>query len=91
MPFYHVRITRKSQISHDLLELDLTGPGRMKNIVNLYLQGKEFYCENRLVDPLDVEIIRINKTDRTSKDLIPMIHAQRDEDTRRSRTRCDFR
>lgn len=84
MAFYHVRITRKSQPSSDLVELDLTGPGLMKHVVRPYLEGKQFYCENTLVDPFDVEAIRINETLTSSKVLMPVIHEREEADARRS-------
>jgi hypothetical protein len=49
----------------------------MKNIVKPYLEGKSFYCENTIVDPFDIETIRINRTDLGSKILIPKIQGWR--------------
>jgi len=77
MAFYHVRITRKSQRRYDLVELDLSGPGLMKNIVKPYLEGKQFYCENTIVDPFDIETIKINTTDLGSKVFLPHIRERR--------------
>lgn len=80
--FYHIRITRKSKRSDDLLELDLDGSDLLKYIVTPYKQGLQFYCEDTVVDPFDVETIRINRTDRPSSALLPAIRQEREEEVR---------
>jgi predicted nucleotide-binding protein len=83
--FYHIRITRKSKRSDDLLELDLDESSLLKNIVTPYKQGQLFYCEGTVVDPFDVETIRINRTNRPSSDLLPAIRQEREEEVRLKR------
>jgi predicted nucleotide-binding protein len=57
--------------------LDLTGPGLNKRIVKPYHEGETFFCDNTLVDPFDIETIRINRTDLGSSALLPKIRAHR--------------
>src|SRR5215217_5225035 len=71
---YHVRITRKGERrSNDLLELDLDKSSLLENIVTQYHQRQPFYCDGTVVDPFDVEKIRINCTERPSSQLLPII------------------
>ncbi|WP_431753913.1 TIR domain-containing protein [Nitrososphaera sp.] len=59
--YYHVRIIRKN-ISDDLLELDLNESVLVENIVHPYINGDKFFCNNTVVDPFDIEAIKINRT-----------------------------
>jgi predicted nucleotide-binding protein len=78
--FYHVRITRRSDRSDDLLELDLDESNLLKHIIAPYKKGQQFYCEGTVVDPFDVETIRINRTNRPSSALLPAIRREREEE-----------
>ena len=81
--FYHVRITRKGERrSNDLLELDLDKSSLLENIVTQYHQRQPFYCDGTVVDPFDVEKIRINCIDRPSSALLPIIRREREEEVR---------
>ncbi len=77
MPFYHVRITKKSRTTNDRLALDLSKDELMARIVNPFLEGKTFMCGGEPIDPFDVAVIHINETERKSADLIPEIKAER--------------
>jgi predicted nucleotide-binding protein len=53
--------------------------------VKPYSNGKQFFCENTIVDPFDVESIRINRTVSSSKNLLPIIRRRREDEERRTR------
>lgn len=77
MPYFHVRVTRKSNRSDDALELDLSESELQEQIVQRFLQGKAFMCGGQPIPPSDVEVIRINVTEEPSKVLLPKIEARR--------------
>lgn len=77
MPYFHVRVTRKSDRSYDALELDLSEDELQEQIVQRFLQGKAFMCGGQPIPPNDVEVIRINVTEEPSKVLLPRIKARR--------------
>lgn len=77
MPYYHVRVTRKSHRTDDALELDLSEKELQEQIVERFLQGRAFMCGGQPIPPSDVETIRINVTEKASKDLIPIIAERR--------------
>jgi hypothetical protein len=54
----------------------------LENIVTPYHQGQPFYCDGTVVDPFDVEKIRINCIDRPSSALLPIIRREREEEVR---------
>jgi hypothetical protein len=74
---YHLRITRKSNPSHDLVELDLSKNKLVKRIIEPFMNGESFYVSGTLVYPSDVETIRINETNETSDKLLPIIRERR--------------
>lgn len=80
MPFFHVRITQKSNPTHDSVELDLSENDVEETIARPYQDGEEFLCGGDVIDPFDVQTIRINETELPSRDLLPKIRAERDED-----------
>src|SRR4030067_3092518 len=71
---YHVRVTRKSNRSRDVLELDLEKNELEERIVTRFLMGRTFMVGGQPITPNDVEAIHINATERPSKDLMPNIH-----------------
>ncbi len=74
---YHVRITRKSNKTSDLIELDLTEENLNTYIVNPYLNGDDFHVDGTQVSPNDVDKLKINETAETSDKLLPSIEAER--------------
>ena len=74
---YHVRITRKSNRSHDEVKLDLTKEQLMERFVNPYYQGRAFIVGGMTIPSDDVERIRITLTDQTSNELIPLVRMER--------------
>jgi predicted nucleotide-binding protein len=81
MPYYHVRITRKSKSYDDALELDLSEGELKKAIVDPFLKGEPFMCGGEPIDPFDVETIHINKTQSPSGILLLKIKAERAKST----------
>jgi hypothetical protein len=74
--YYHLRITRISNRSSDLLELDLPEDKLRKYIVEAYHKGEKFLCGGTIVDPFDIETIRINRTNEPSSSYLPKIRAE---------------
>lgn len=75
---YHVRITKKDGRIGDVVELDLSKEDLIKNIVTPFEKGKKFFCNGEIINPFNIEIIRINETEETSNILIPKIRAERE-------------
>lgn len=84
MPYFHVRVTRKSNRSHDALELDLSEDELHDRIVQPFLQAEAFMCGGKPILPSDVETIRINVTEESSKVLLPKIKIRRELERRKS-------
>ena len=78
---YHVRITKKSDRSYDLVELDLSKDELLEHIVHPYLKGERFYCDGSIVDLYDIEMIRINFTKEDSTIILPRVKEKRINDS----------
>jgi len=74
---YHVRITTRSQPSHDELALDLTKAELKRRFLDPYNQGRPIVTGGRIIPPHDIQRIRINLTKESSKTLLPWIRGQR--------------
>jgi len=85
MPYFHVRVTRKSVPLHDALELDLSEDELKEQIVQRFIQGKPFMCGGQPISPSDVRVIKINVTDEPSGVLIPKIKAKLEKEQRESK------
>lgn len=86
---YHVRITRKTGgfWSREIVILDLSRTELMDDIVNHYHSGQKFTVEGRVIDPFDIESIRITETMDDSTVLIPQIKIRRDAERAENRRR----
>jgi len=84
MPYYHVRVTRKSNRTHDVLELDLSENELLERIVSRFAQGLGFICGGEPIAPNDVECIHINRTEEPSTVLLPEIREKRERERRTS-------
>jgi len=78
---YHVRITKKSDKWNDCLEFDLSRDELLKKIIEPYHKGKKFICSGEVIDPFDIDKIKINETLEKSSVLIPKIKAKRRQST----------
>jgi len=74
---YHVRITRNSRRTSDIVELDFTKKKLLAEIVEPYNHSRNFYCDGELIDPSDVERIKITTTKEKSNTLLPLVRAER--------------
>lgn len=74
---YHVRITLKSDRSHDEVKLDLDEEQLRERILNPYEQGSPIVIGGRTIPPDDLERVKITFTDRSSEHLISVIRAER--------------
>lgn len=74
---YHVRITTKSNHTHDELMLDLTKEQLTKRILEVYRKGEPIVISGKSIPIDDLERIRINETDELSQDLLHSIREER--------------
>lgn len=81
MPYYHVRVTKKSEPTEDCLELDLSKEELKKAVVEPFLKGEPFMCGGEPIDSFDVAVIHINETKSPSSELLPKIRAERARST----------
>ena len=63
--YYHVRITQKSNVSHDEVKLDLTEEQLRDRFVGPYERGEPIIVNGKTIPPDDIDRIRIavSKTD----------------------------
>lgn len=78
---YHVRITKKSDKWNDCLEFDLSKNSLVKKIIEPYHKGKKFVCSGEVINPFDIDKIKINETLEKSSVLIPKINTERRQTT----------
>ena len=74
---YHVRITTKSEHTHDELMLDLTKEKLQERIIEAYRKGEPIVISGKTIPIDDLERIRINETQENSQELLPGIEAER--------------
>jgi len=74
---YHVRITTKSNPTHDELMLDLTKDQLAKRILEVYRKGESIVISGKYIPIDDLERIRINETNEMSHELLPSIREER--------------
>lgn len=73
---YHVRITPKSNRSHDEVKLDLSEEQLKKRFIDPYYQGRPIIIGGKTIQSDDIERIRITRTEQASKDLLPIVRAE---------------
>lgn len=74
---YHVRITPRSDRSHDEIKLDLTEEQLRERFLRPYWAGNSITIGGRSIPCDDIERIRISYTEENSEQLLPIIHAER--------------
>ena len=74
---YHVRITRRSNRSHDEVKLDLTAERLEEQFLRSYREGRPIVIGGMTIPTDDIERIRINETSEDSDQLLPHIRAER--------------
>ncbi|HUU87941.1 MAG TPA: nucleotide-binding protein [Candidatus Glassbacteria bacterium] len=74
---YHVRITAKSDRTHDEVKIDLTEEQLRKQFLHPYETGKPIVVSGHTIPCDDIERISISYTEEKSDQLIPIIKAER--------------
>ncbi|MFH1683492.1 MAG: nucleotide-binding protein [Candidatus Margulisiibacteriota bacterium] len=77
MVFYHVRITQKSNKSHDEVKIDLSKGGLFAQFVEPYEKGIPIIINGKTIVPEDLERIRITETEKDSSFLLSIIERER--------------
>ena len=70
---YHVRITQKSNQSHDETKVDLTEEQLQERFVEPYKQGGPILINGKTIPPHDIDRIRISKSQDPSSKIIETI------------------
>lgn len=73
----HARITLRNDLHGDRLALDLTEDELRSRILAPYFEGRPLVVAGEAIDPFAIHQIRINETDETSMDLLPIIADER--------------
>ena len=74
---YHVRITLRSDRTHDEVKLDLTEEQLRERFLRPYRAGDPIVISGRTINCDDIERIRVSYTEENSEQLIPTIRAER--------------
>jgi REase_DpnII-MboI len=74
--FYHVSLRKRNKID-DILEFDFKHEELMQRIITPYNQGQNFFCGGSSIDHSDIDRIRIYKSLKHSKLLLPEIKVRR--------------
>ena len=76
MDFYHVRITQRSNKSHDETKVDLTEDELRSRFLKPYEKGEPIIINGKTITTDDLERIRISKSGRPADHLIEEIKAE---------------
>jgi predicted nucleotide-binding protein len=76
-PYYHVRLTPKSDRSETEVKLDLSQEELEARFLQSYREGRPIVIGGRTIPPDDIERIRINVTDEPSERILPIILEER--------------
>ncbi len=76
---YHVRVTLKSDPSHDEVKLDLSEDQLRERVLTPYEEGRPIVIGGRTITPDDIRRVNITDTDQTSEQLIPVVRAEQRE------------
>jgi predicted nucleotide-binding protein len=74
---YHVRVTPKSDRSHDEIRLDLSEESLHERILRPYSEGRSIVIGGRTIPPDDIERVKISYTEESSAELLPIVQAER--------------
>lgn len=74
--FYHVRITQKSSKSHDEARTDLSEEQLRERFLVPYEQGQPIVINGKTIPMEDLERIRISRSDKETKYIIPQLKAE---------------
>lgn len=76
---YHVRATRKSNPSHDEVRLDLSREELDERFIRPYMEGRPIVIGGTTIEASDLGRLRINFTEQTAADLLPVVERERRE------------
>jgi predicted nucleotide-binding protein len=74
---YHVRVSTHSQRSHDEVRLDLTESELEERFLRPYREGRPLVIGGRSIPIADLDRIRVNFTEQSSSELLPLVRADR--------------
>ena len=77
MEYYHVRVTQKSEQSHNEVRLDLTREELEARFLVPYRRGLPIIIRGKSIQNDDIERIRITKTDQDSSHLAKVVEEER--------------
>ncbi len=77
--FYHVRITQKSNRTHDEVKLDLSKERLFSQFIEPYENGDHIIISGKTIPPEDLERIRITETNRDSSQILPEVRYERQQ------------
>jgi len=75
--YYHVRITQKSNRSHDEVKIDLSKEILFSQFIIPYENGSPIIINGKTIIPKDLERIRITESENDSSQILPGIEAVR--------------
>lgn len=75
--YYHVEITQKSSRVTNELKLDLSEEKLRSQFIIPYENNDNIVVNGKMIPPDDIDRIKINKTELSSSELIPIIRAKR--------------
>lgn len=74
--YYHVRITQKSNISHDETKVDLTEEQLTTRIIEPYEQGQPIIINGKTIPTNDIERVRISRSEKSAHYYIAIIKGE---------------
>ena len=74
---YHVRVSTHSNPSSNEVRLDLTREELEDRFLRSYREGRPIVVGGRTVEPGDLARLRVNYTDESSADLLPIVREER--------------
>ena len=74
---YHVRVSRKSNCSHDEVRLDLAREELEERFLRPYREGRPIVIGGQTVPIDDLDRLRINLTEELADQLLPIVQAER--------------
>jgi len=78
---FHVRVSTRSQPSYDEVRLDLSREELEERFLRPYREGRPIVIGGRTVEPADLDRLRVNYTDESSAQLLPIVIEERRRST----------
>jgi len=71
--YYHVRITQRSNLSHDEVKVDLTKERLISQFISPYEKGESIIVNGKTITFVDIERIKVSETQEESSKIIPRL------------------